>query len=62
MFRKFLLYIVIAMLVGCSNDAENIGIIARVNESPIYLSQLEFQHDQFQADTCICAECGKTQE
>jgi hypothetical protein len=27
------------------------GIVARVNGAPIYLSQLEFQHDQFQADT-----------
>ncbi|MEF2232052.1 MAG: peptidyl-prolyl cis-trans isomerase [Pseudodesulfovibrio sp.] len=27
------------------------GIVARINGAPIYLSQLEFQHDQFLADT-----------
>jgi len=39
------------LVCGCSNDADDMGIIARVNDAPIYLSQLEFQHDQFQADT-----------
>ncbi|MGL1862510.1 MAG: SurA N-terminal domain-containing protein [Pseudodesulfovibrio sp.] len=51
MLRKVVLYIFIAMLFGCTNDSDDIGIIARVNGDPIYLSQLEFQHDQFQADT-----------
>ena len=39
------------VMIGCANDTEDIGIVARVNDAPIYLSQLEFQHDQFQADT-----------
>lgn len=51
MVRKVLLYMAMAMIFGCSNASDDIGIIARVNGSPIYLSQLEFQHDQFQADT-----------
>lgn len=51
MVRKFIIYIAIILMFGCSNDADDMGIIARVNGDPIYLSQLEFQHDQFQADT-----------
>ncbi len=51
MFRIITLLAVLAMLIGCSNPADDMGIVARVNGSPIYLSQLEFQHDQFQADT-----------
>jgi len=51
MIRKVLLCIAILMVFGCSNDTEELGIIARVNDEPILLSQLEFQHDQFQADT-----------
>ncbi|MDD3313086.1 MAG: peptidyl-prolyl cis-trans isomerase [Pseudodesulfovibrio sp.] len=39
------------LLVGCSGNADDMGIVARVNGSPIYLSQLEFQYDQFQSDT-----------
>lgn len=51
MIRKIFLYIALIMVFGCSNDVEELGIIARVNDEPILLSQLEFQHDQFQADT-----------
>lgn len=51
MIRKTILYIAILLMFGCSNDVEELGIIARVNDAPILLSQLEFQHDQFQADT-----------
>jgi hypothetical protein len=39
------------MLAGCTGDTDDIGIVARVNGAPIYLSQLEFQHDQFQEDS-----------
>ncbi|OIQ48862.1 Chaperone SurA [Pseudodesulfovibrio hydrargyri] len=46
-----ILFIFAALLAGCSGDADDIGIVARVNGSPIYLSQLEFQHDQFQEDS-----------
>lgn len=49
--RKFLfIYLCLALLAACANDADDLGIIARVNGEPIYLSQLEFQHDQFQSD------------
>lgn len=51
MLKKVILYAAILMVFGCSNDVEELGIIARVNDAPILLSQLEFQHDQFQADT-----------
>lgn len=51
MVRIIILCIVLALGAGCSNDAADLGIVARVNGAPIYLSQLEFQHDQFQADT-----------
>lgn len=51
MLRKAIIYIVLALMLGCSNSAEDMGIVARVNGAPISLSQLEFQHDQFQADT-----------
>jgi len=45
-----MLLAMIAIFAGCANDSEDIGIVARVNGAPVYLSQLEFQHDQFQAD------------
>lgn len=45
----FLLLLLLA--AGCSGDADDIGIVARVNGAPIYLNQLEFQHDQFQEDS-----------
>ncbi len=51
MLRKIIVFVVLALMFGCSNDADDMGIIARVNGDPIYLSQLEFQHDQFQADS-----------
>ncbi|QJB57810.1 peptidylprolyl isomerase [Pseudodesulfovibrio sp. zrk46] len=51
MLRKVLILVAILLVFGCSNEADDMGIIARVNGDPIYLSQLEFQHDQFQADT-----------
>jgi hypothetical protein len=51
MLRKVVLYLAILIMFGCSNEAEELGIIARVNDAPILLSQLEFQHDQFQADS-----------
>lgn len=50
MLRKILLLCVLVVLFGCADEPEDIGIVARVNGAPIYLSQLEFQHDQFQAD------------
>ena len=51
MLRKSLFFILLILVVGCTNSSEDMGIVARVNGAPIYLSQLEFQHDQFQADT-----------
>jgi hypothetical protein len=53
MLRKIALFLLTALLAACSTPADDIGIVARVNGSPIYLSQLEFQHDQFQADTAV---------
>ena len=38
-------------LTGCAGDSDDMGIVARVNGEPIFLSQLEFQHDLFQADS-----------
>ena len=49
-FRITTIFLLLAALCGCSGDSDDIGIVARVNDSPIYLTQLEFQHDQFQAD------------
>ncbi|XXJ19562.1 SurA N-terminal domain-containing protein [Desulfovibrio caledoniensis] len=46
-----ILIVLAALLAGCTGDTDDIGIVARVNGSPIYLSQLEFQHDQFQEDS-----------
>jgi len=46
-----LLIIFLTCLIGCTSAPDDMGIVARVNGQPIYLSQLEFQHDQFQADT-----------
>ena len=51
MMRKSLIYILLLLVMGCSGNADDMGIVARVNGVPIYLSQLEFQHDQFLADT-----------
>lgn len=51
MLRKFLFFTLVVLVAGCTNSSEDMGIVARVNGAPIYLSQLEFQHDQFQADT-----------
>ena len=50
-FRITVIFLLLAALGGCSGDSNDMGIVARVNDSPIYLTQLEFQHDQFQADT-----------
>ncbi|MFH1912786.1 MAG: peptidyl-prolyl cis-trans isomerase [Pseudomonadota bacterium] len=51
MFRNIaVLLLTVALFAGCSNPAEEIGVVARVNGAPIYLSQLEFQHDQFQVE------------
>ena len=51
MVKYFLSILFLCLLLGgCSNDSAQMGIVARVNGSPIYLSQLEFQHDQVQAD------------
>jgi hypothetical protein len=53
MFRNFAMFVLLVSLLlpaGCSSPAEEIGVVARVNGAPIYLSQLEFQHDQFQVD------------
>lgn len=47
-YTAFLL--IVLLLAGCSGDSDDMGIVARVNGEPIYLTQLEFQHDQFQAD------------
>jgi hypothetical protein len=46
-----ILIVLAALLAGCTVDTDDIGIVARVNGAPIYLSQLEFQHDQFQEDS-----------
>ncbi|MBI9078381.1 MAG: peptidyl-prolyl cis-trans isomerase [Pseudodesulfovibrio sp.] len=51
MLRNIFLCLLVMAFLGCAGDSEDIGIVARVNGAPIYLSQLEFQHDQFQADT-----------
>ncbi|QGY41251.1 peptidyl-prolyl cis-trans isomerase [Pseudodesulfovibrio cashew] len=51
MIKRILICCAMFLLLGCSGDADELGIIARVNGVPIQLSQLEFQHDQFQADT-----------
>jgi hypothetical protein len=51
MFRKFAVFVAFILLAGCSSTVDEIGIVARVNGEPIYLSQLEFQHDQFQVET-----------
>lgn len=49
-FRFIPILVLLAALCGCSGDSEDMGIVARVNGSPIYLTQLEFQHDQVQAE------------
>jgi len=51
MFKRSFIYVILMLLMGCSGNADDMGIVARVNGSPIYLSQLEFQYDQFQSDT-----------
>lgn len=51
MLKKITLILFILSLLGCANDSDDMGIVARVNGVPIHLSQLEFQHDQFQDDT-----------
>ena len=50
MKRYAALVLMVMLLVGCTSDSDDMGIVARVNGAPIYLTQLEFQHDQFQAD------------
>jgi hypothetical protein len=49
-YTAVILFLFAALLAGCAGDADDMGIVARVNGAPIYLSQLEFQHDQFQED------------
>lgn len=50
MMRTFLSVVLLVLLGACSNGGDDLGIVARVNGEPIHLSQLEFQHDQAQAD------------
>lgn len=50
MRQYIIICLCLIMLAACTNNGDDLGIIARVNGEPIYLSQLEFQHDQFQAD------------
>lgn len=50
--RNISVLLLLAVLLGaCAGDSDDMGIVARVNGDPIYLTQLEFQHDQFQADS-----------
>ena len=50
--RNISVLLLLAFLLGaCAGDSDDMGIVARVNGEPIYLTQLEFQHDQFQADS-----------
>lgn len=51
MLRKIIVFMLLVFLAGCSGDSDDMGIIARVNGEPIFLTQLEFQHDQFQSDS-----------
>lgn len=37
-------------LVACSDPSHDVGVVARVNGKPLYLSQLEFQHDLLHMD------------
>lgn len=48
---KYILILFFAVVLSaCAGDSDDMGIVARVNGEPIYLTQLEFQHDQFQSD------------
>ena len=40
-----------ALLAACSDEADDMGVVARVNGHPIALSQLEFQHDLLHMDS-----------
>ncbi|WP_419787820.1 peptidyl-prolyl cis-trans isomerase [Pseudodesulfovibrio sp.] len=53
MIKKSFVCLLLLLLVGCSGNADDIGIVARVNGAPIYLSQLEFQYDQSQSDSVM---------
>ena len=46
-----LLLAAIVMLGACSGEREDLGIVARINGTPIYLDQLEFEHDIQQSET-----------
>jgi len=37
-------------MLACSPEGDDMGVVARVNGNPIYLSQLEFQHDLLHMD------------
>lgn len=49
---RFLLWncCAVLLLAACSSEGDDLGIVARVNGEPIYLSQLEFQHDLLHMD------------
>jgi len=50
MKRLLFSILVLFALSGCASEPGEVGIVARVNGHPIFLSQLEFQHDLMQAD------------
>ncbi len=39
-----------ALLSACSSETDDVGVVARVNGRPIYLSQLEYRHDLIRMD------------
>lgn len=48
--RFVFLTLILLAFTGCAEESEEMGIVARVNGSPIFLSQLEFQHDLAQME------------
>lgn len=45
-----LLSLLTGLLAGCSSETDDVGVVARVNGRPIYLSQLEYRHDLMRMD------------
>ena len=49
-WTALLLFLALLTVAGCSSETDDVGVVARVNGRPIYLSQLEYRHDLMRMD------------
>lgn len=53
--KLVLILLLLAFITGCGSDAEDVGVVARVNGHPIYLTELETKYDLAHLDAAPAA-------